>query len=245
MKKYVVVSTNNNPDYIFFAPYIEKAWNSFGWNLFVMITDDVNESDLKLTNPESVVIRLPKIEGLRTESIAQAGRLYAGNYFPLDALLMTSDMDLLPLSNYWNPNENHITVYGHDLTDHTYIPMGYVAMTCEKWTQVMMLSGNTLSDLERDLKENKQAYSEDWSEWWNADWQILTDKLSSLKSEIKFINRGRRDGSCFAFGRVDRGDSMQIPIGELIDAHCENNNVFHPIKMDKFLSIFERFHGKL
>ena len=47
MNRYVVVSTTNNPDYYFYAPYIERAWNKIGWNICVMITNDVNESDLK------------------------------------------------------------------------------------------------------------------------------------------------------------------------------------------------------
>jgi hypothetical protein len=90
MKKYIVVSTNNNPDYYFYAPYIEKAWNSLGWDLVVMATDDVNVLDLKLSNPNSLVFHLPNIEGVRTESIAQSGRLYASNYLPSDSLIMTS-----------------------------------------------------------------------------------------------------------------------------------------------------------
>jgi hypothetical protein len=95
------------------------------------------------------------------------------------------------------------------------------------------------------LKENKQAYSSEWHEWWNADWQILTDKLSLFKDQVKHIKRGRRENSSFAFGRVDRGDSMQIPDGQLVDAHCENNNVLHPDKLNKFLELFHKYHEPL
>ena len=30
----VVVSTTNNPDYYFYLPYVEKAWNNYGWNVY-------------------------------------------------------------------------------------------------------------------------------------------------------------------------------------------------------------------
>lgn len=245
MKRYVIVSTNNNPDYFFYAKYQEKAWNSLGWGLCIMITHDVNVDDIRINNPSTIIIRLPHIEGLRTESIAQAGRLYAANYFDEDVLLMTCDMDLIPLSNYWNPNENDVTVYGHDLTDYTYYPMGYTAMKASEWKKYMNLTGGTKFDIIRDAYEYKHlAYAPDWESWWNFDWRMLTDKLMPFKENIKFINRGRQPNG-FAYGRIDRGNSMAHVEGELIDMHCENNNVQHPDKLNKFLEVFEKVYGKI
>lgn len=245
MKKYIVVSSNNNPDYYHYAKYLEKAWNSYGWDLCVMITCDVDAKLLELSNPNSVIIKLPQMEGLRDATIAQAGRLYAANYLSLDALIMTSDMDLLPLSDYWKPEHNAITVYGHDLTDYSYYPMGYVAMLGSKWREIFNLSYDTSKDLLRDIAVRGQAYSDEWEQWWNTDWQILTDKLSPLKDQITFIKRGRRKDAGFAFGRIDRGDSMKIIEKPWIDAHMENVNVKHPDKLNKFISLFESIHGKL
>lgn len=238
MKRYVVVSTNNNPDYIFYAPYVEKAWNSLGWNLCVMITADVNRDDLMLSNPETKIHALPDVPGMRKESIAQAGRLYASMLFDDDILLMTSDIDLLPLSNYWEPVVDDITVYGHDLTDHTYYPMGYTAMISQKWRSIF-------GSMELDANEYKHlAFAPDWASWWNLDWQMLTDRLRGKM--VTHIHRGRRSSGTYAYGRVDRGDGMQIPAGEtLIDAHCENINVRHPDKINKFISLFESKYGKL
>lgn len=243
MKRYVVVSTNNNPDYMFYAPYIEKAWNTLGWDLCVMVTSDVNHADLKLSNPETKVFTLPDIEGLRKESIAQAGRLYAANYFREEVLLMTSDIDLLPLSNYWNPHPDNITVYGHDLTDYTYFPMGYTAMRQSKWRDFMVLGGDPKREIAQDAERYKHlTASDNWENWWNWDWQMLTDRLK--KYSITHIHRGRQPNG-FAYGRIDRGNSMAHVEGELIDAHCENNNVMHPIKLNRFLEIFESKYGKL
>lgn len=245
IKKYIVVSTNNNPDYFFYAPYLEKAWNKYGWNLCVMITHDVNALDMQLTNPDSIVIQLPCVPGLRDATIAQCSRLYAANYLSQDALIMTSDMDLLPLMDYWYPKNNEITVFGHDLTDYTYIPMGYVAMTGSRWTEIMQLSMNTSQDMLRDAAEFPDCYSDEWEKWWNHDWRVLTAKLKPHMHNIEFMDRGRGHAG-FAYGRVDRGDSCQIPPGEtLIDAHCENNNVRYPEKLARFISLFESVYGKL
>lgn len=239
MNRYVVVSTNNNPDYIFYAPYIEKSWNELGWNLCIMITSDVIKEDLKLNNPETKVFVLPDVEGLRKESIAQAGRLYACSFLPSDSLLMTSDIDLLPLSDYWHPKENEITIFGHDLTDYTYFPMGYVAMLCSTWGRYF-----NIELMGKDAEEYKYlTASDNWESWWNWDWQMLTDRFKT-NPNIIHVTRGRQSNG-FAFGRIDRGNSMAHVEGELIDAHCENNNVKHPIKLNRFLEIFEKRYGKL
>lgn len=249
MKKYVVVSSNNNPDYLFYAPYMEKAWNHLGWELCVIITHDVNPADLNLKNPDTIIVQLPNIPGLRQETIAQAGRLYAANYLNRDALYMTSDMDLLPLQGYWKPDPNNITVYGHDLTWHSYYPMGYIAMTGHNWAKYMNCTMNTASDMERDCKETQIAYSEKWEDWWNVDWNLITLRLSPFKDKITFIERGQVQiaNATLAKGRIDRYNWKATQEGntEFIDAHCHNNNVFHPDKMNDFLKVFEFYYGKL
>ena len=242
IERVVVVSTNNSVDYYGYSKYIKHAWNTLGWKVAVMVTHDVDTKDIE----GDYIIRLPLIESLRTESIAQAGRLYAANYFKEERLLMTSDMDLLPLSDYWNPDPANITNYGHDLTDYSFYPMGYTAMTTTNWKKVMKLSANTEADMIRDAHEPSLKYSplsQDWEQWWNWDWDLLTKRLQGY--DVTKILRGRRAGSCFALGRVDRGDSMVIPQGTLIDAHLENNNIKAPVKWDKFISLFESVYGKI
>lgn len=252
MGKYIVVSTTNNPDYYFYAPYIERAWNKIGWNLCVMITNDVNESDLKLSNPLSVVIRMPKINQLRDSSIAQASRLYASNYFPLDTLLMTSDIDLLPLSDYWHPNENDITIYGYDLTWFTFYPMGYICMTADKWQTYMNLNNNTKDEMIRDAYDLSIPHSplaNDWEEWWNWDWSMITKRLKPFEKEIKFIERGQIDiaGATLAKGRIDRynWEETQNQSEPFIDAHCHNTSVLNSERLELFLKVFNKFYGEL
>lgn len=249
LDRYVVVSSNNNPDYLFFAPFIERAWNKLGWKLCIMVTHDVDVKLLKnrLNNDSTIIYQVPEIEVLRTETVAQASRLYAANILPLASLIMTSDMDLLPLKkDYWNPSINDITVYGHDLTWFSYYPMGYTAMSGFKWKEKLNCTYNTAHDIERDCKELKIAYSPDWEQWWNHDWQLLTNRLKPFESEIKFINRGQTNiaGTTLALGRVDRYNWQEtLKQSELIDAHCENNNVKHPVKLEPFLELFNKYYS--
>ena len=245
MEKVVVVSSNNNPDYRFYEPYVVRAWHNYGWKVAVMLTHDCEPID----NGADYYISIPNVEGLRLETQAQASRLYAANHLP-EALLMTSDMDLIPLKDYWKPQHDRITNYGHDLTGFSFFPMGYTAMSTENWRKVMNLTGDTKADMLRDAHDPTVKYSPfagDWETWWNYDWSLLTNRLTPYdqRGELQKVLRGNRSGTSFALGRVDRGDSMQIPNEELIDAHCENHNVKHPDKLNKFINLFEKYHGKL
>jgi len=247
IERIIVVSTNNNPDYWFYSPYIYKAWKSYGWSVCTMITDDVDKSNIK----SDYTVVVPKMEGIRQETIAQASRLYAARFFGFqpDKYLMISDMDLLPLQDYWKPDLNEITSYGHDLTWRTFIPMGYCGMTADKWKEVMELTEDSVGDFIRDCKLTGLPYSEKWEEFWNHDWTLLTKRLKDKHwDKIKFIDRGQIDiaGATLALGRVDRYNwdkTLQQP--NLIDCHAENNNVRHPDKFDRFIKLFESVHGKL
>ena len=252
MERIVVISSNNNPDYLHYAKYQEKAWNKLGWKLCIMITDDVDVLDLKLSpfNEGSgklitSIVRMPHIEGLRTETVAQASRLYAANYLPEDALIMTCDMDLIPLSDYWHPNIDEVTIYGHDLTWNSFYPMGYCAMSGANWKKYMQLNGNTAEELVRDAKEIEIAYMPDWEQWWNHDWTLLTKRLKPFHHSLTHIPRGQIDiaGATLAKGRIDRFNWEKTQEQEtFIDAHCENNNVMHPVKLEPFLKVFNKFY---
>lgn len=249
MDKVVVISSNNNEDYLFYAAYQERAWNALGWRLCIMITHDVDAKDLHVENPETIIVQLPHLPDLRTATIAQAGRLYAANYLPPDSLIMTCDMDLIPLSDYWHPEPFDVTVYGHDLTWRSFFPMGYCAMSGKNWKKYMNLTGLTENDLLRDANDKSIAhspYSEDWASWWDFDWDLLTTRLMPHKSIIKFIDRGQIDiaGATLAKGRIDRHNWMvtQNQPEPFIDAHCENNNVKHPVKLEPFLKVFNKFY---
>jgi len=245
----VVVSSNNNPDYLFYAPYICKAWNTLGWKVAIIVTHDVDVKLLDNCNSgENYIIQLPEIKGLRMETVAQASRLYAANYLHLDALIMTSDMDLLPLQNYWNPDVNDITVYGHDLTWRSFYPMGYIAMSGHNWKRYMNLNFNTESELLRDANDPNVPHSplsNDWEQWWNFDWALITQRLKPYESQIKFIDRGQIDiaGATLAKGRVDRYNwNETMKQDNWIDAHCHNLNVKHPDKLNDFLAVYEKIY---
>lgn len=205
MNRYVVISSNTHPDYEFYVPIVRWAWKQFGW--------------------DTICLRPFTLSGYREETITQCMRLYAADYSNgADRILMTSDADMVPLSDYWDPHPENITCYGHDLTGYKHQPMCYIAMTASKWREVMGLTGDIYKDMTRDLADSK-AKSPDWSEWWQVDQDIITERLSQLSQKeprrVVKVDRGIEPGSHLPLGRMDRA-GMKWPASP-IDFHAPKN----------------------
>lgn len=235
--KTVVVSSNSNANYLYFAKYIEKAWNTLGWDVLFMVSSEVNIEDLHIKN--SQVVRLPRIPEARTETIAQAGRLYAANHIK-EGLIMTSDIDLLPLKDYWNPQERGITVYGYDLTGRTEYPIGYIAMSKEQWIEKFQLTGDTEHDMKRDITTITTALSKDWNLWWGYDQELVMHRLSPFHKGITFIDRGFTERG-LALGRIDRFDWNGTQDQDWIDAHCDAGQSVIVLRSD-FLKVYKKVY---
>lgn len=215
MRRTVVISSTSNDDYLFFLPIICWAWNRLGWDVmcFTPLYGDKSALSRKYCTPNNTFIKLPEFEGYRIETISQCIRLYGHvftDYSDGNPVLMTSDIDMLPLSDYWNPDPNEITCYGRDLSDKHY-PICYIAMDIENWQDVV--GNNMLLDL-----ENSKAKSNSWSEWWQVDQDIITTKLSN--QIVNRIDRSIAPNSHYPLGRIDRGCwdcSLKQPLR--IDAH--------------------------
>lgn len=173
----VVISHNGNSEYAFFEPIVKWAWKRLGWHALCLVTDSVITS--------------------------QCIRLYAHQHVKPDTMLMTSDIDMLPLSDYWNPEYVGITVYGRNLSiEHQ--PICYIAMTGHNWNIVM---GN---NMKADIKR--------FGEKWTTDQDIVTDSLSIFVR--KEIDRPISPLTGYPVGRIDRSAwDKSLNQVERIDSH--------------------------
>lgn len=222
-KRYVVISSNNNPDYEFYVPIVMWAWQQLGWGVINLKPFD-----------------LPPY---KEETITQCIRLYTAilkdlNGVPLekDDILMTSDADMIPLSAYWNPDPAEITTYGRDLTDY-HFPMCYIAMTKHRWGKVMNLNSNNIRELMvRDL-QNTNALSEDRVKAWVTDQDIITDRLNKFSHPRTDVSRGTDPKTGYPIGRVDRSTNCKLPNGQLIDFHAPRKGWEHADKIKEVLTL--------
>ena len=205
--KTVVLSTNDDENYLNYLPYIQKAWNKLGWNT---ITFYLGEKEID-SDAKNRIVKIKKIEGIREATIVQVYRLLAHNF--TDGLIMTSDVDMMPLSNYWNPEIDKFTCYGKDLTHNVHYPICYIAAPDYLWKKLI-----PETSIEELLNKYPQHKSENFNKWWFTDQDIVTQRLSNF--DLKSIERGFENG--LASGRIDRCEwffTKYISKTDKIDAH--------------------------
>jgi len=205
--KTVILSTDDNKDYLGYLPYVQVAWNLLGWNT---LTFYIGDQDLQ-SSKENRIIKLDAIEGFRDATVLQVSRLFGAKY--TEGFIMTSDVDMLPLSDYWKPDQNSWTVYGEDLTNYKHYPICYICAPQNKWNEVIY--ENSIKEL---LEKYKQSKSNTFDEWWYVDQDIITERLKPLRPTS--INRGFIYQG-IAKGRIDRiawKQTSQVE-GIKIDAH--------------------------
>ena len=219
MKKYVILSTNWNPDYLYYTPLVVLAWRKFGWTPVVFYEGELTEA-AKFTFQIAGItpIFLQPQDGYRSDTITQVSRLY-GACVVESGYLMTSDIDMIPLSDYWKFNHDEITVWGHDLTGFTHYPICYIGMTAERWREVMGLSSSDYDTLiRRDLDTLPQAKDPDFYKYWFSDQDLVTNRIDATEFPVKHNHRGQYPNG-FAVGRVDRGD-WNLTHARFIDCHA-------------------------
>jgi hypothetical protein len=209
--KYVVISSNLNDDYLFYVPIVTWAWNKLGWNVIFLSPNYEKQPKYILVHNLFITLNEQNIHYTweRNEfeyneiSICQISRLYTvdiGKFWILDYIL-TSDADMMPLSDYWTVVYSEIRCYGKDLSDVHY-PICYIGMSVSEWKRVMDLTSNFSRDIKRDLKDRADINSIEKEKSWVCDQNLITEKLQN--EEIKSIERGTYTHSGYAVGRIDR-----------------------------------------
>lgn len=216
MRKFVVISVNENPEYIFYIPLVTWAWKKLGWIPIVQI---VNTIRTPLIIKDEITMNFNQQAGYRSETVAQMARLYAacGN-FEMNDYIMTSDVDMLPLSDYWKFDPDKITVWGHDLTGYQHMPICYIGMKVSRWIEVMGLTSTNYNHmLQRDLDSMPNAKSEDQVKRWVVDQDLITERINAVQFEKEFIHRGVYENG-YPIGRVDRS-AWTLKHDTFIDCH--------------------------
>lgn len=241
MKKYIVLSVNDNLDYLYFTPLTYWAWRKFGWEPILFYNGKLKSiSDvwfLSKIHPCNV-FQLEQHEGYRSDTITQVSRLYGAANWNND-YLMTGDIDMLPLSDYWNPDTEKVTVWGHDLTGFGHFPICYIGMPSRLWRDVMNIDSSNYNELiKRDLETLPQAKDPDFYKYWFSDQDLITDRLKQYGTgKIEFINRGQGKHG-YARGRVDRGNGgWVLDQPELIDAHLQQQTHHSQEKIDRLMQL--------
>lgn len=218
--RYVILSVDENPQYQFYLPLVCWAWRKFGWTPFIMYRGKRNPTwdYVFATSGYPSGVFLDAINGYKNETIAQIARLYAGCCFTSNVYVMTSDIDMLPLSDYWDVDTTKITVWGHDLTGYQHMPICYIGMTSQRWIELMGLSSDDHDRfIKRDLDSLPNAKSEDSVKRWVVDQDLITERINGVQFDKLFVPRGIYNNG-YPIGRVDRS-AWHLMHDQFIDCH--------------------------
>lgn len=219
MRKFVIVSVDNTKKYLSCLPIVLWAWEKLGWTPITVMYNVRRHNFIALNGHESLEPIIAKDNGWSTATLAQVSRLYvAGSeIFGEGDYIMTSDADMLPLSNYWgDPELNKITVWGHDLTGHGHYPICYIGMSRERWIEVMGIgSDNINQEVLKGMLWWKERFP--GNNVWLADQDIVTRKINETEFDVKHIYRGVYPNG-YAMNRVDRS-AWSMQHNAFIDCH--------------------------
>lgn len=232
----IVISTDSNPEYSFYMPLTSLLWRKAGWNVIAIYINDGRQKQAGYLSQRQTVADGVTILNIDYQNyvdmfalpstLAQVVRLYAPvRRDNLEEYIMMGDVDMIPLSSYFNRDFNAVNVFGYDLTDYTQVPMCYVGMTAHNWREMMGYKGYTIFNAIRGMesKYQEKAKSSLWGKCWDTDQAILTDKVMQFKEThaVNFITRTKNEKG-LAVGRVDRADwnyDIGKQDGQYIDSH--------------------------
>lgn len=212
----VLFSTNGGHDYEFFAPIASHAWRFFGWEPVIAVR---GISALVKDKLEEMRVRTVPIPSTACGEVTavQTSRIYLPCTFPED-YVMTSDVDILPLSDYW-PKDGVPRITGWDITGYpnprAHVPICYVAMTGACWKTVMQPGADSwVESMDAGLGEIVPG--------WEADQDLLTKRVRQ-HGEQHFDLRWRYNER-FGIGRVCRSGWEQgvqaLALCPQVDCHA-------------------------
>lgn len=209
-KPIVILSSDNNPDYLFCLPIVAKSWELQGFDYCINVEGNkrIESIDMFVDFNNIDYFDHSRYNKLSPSSNAQIQRLYVR---PLneDATMLLGDADMFIGSDFLYKRFDRINVFGHDLTGREHIPICYVSMTGHQWEEII---GNNMS---ADIK--KYGGPNQWC--WDQD--VLTAKLKAYGYDrINFIDRGIDPNNLnLPMGRWDRYGGFKRPAGIIHDVH--------------------------
>jgi len=220
--KYAIISSNSNPEYLDFWPYVAKAWKERIGIKPVLFYIDPNppREDLKSHGDVYYFRSVPDWDIVQQ---AQSIRLWASKV--IDDAFIISDMDMLPISKDYYMNgikglERGITSYSSDIIKYRWYrtnpqyPMCYLAGDPRSFTQILGLDrfGNH-EDFLRHLKSMNLRFGTDQKFFYNQ---------SQLNPEVpmRHLERGWIEEK-YATRRLDKvvWPESEYSIDEYIDCH--------------------------
>lgn len=235
----VILSTNNNPDYIQFWPVVAPIWEEMGLRPTLIL---VGNENCVVDTEIGDVIRFPPLAGINEALQAQVLRLFFPIFFPNEGCLI-ADIDMLPISRSYffegalNVPSTAFLVY----RDCAYgcgaarFSMCYVAAEGHVFGSIFGISN--FEDIQNLLRK-----------WASVGYGWNTDELLLYRSVINWEQMGNevvRLGHGVG-ARLDRSDWKRdfklADVKNSIDCHCPRPYSAYKDSIDKVVELIHELN---
>ena len=237
---YAVVSSNSNPEYLDFWPYVAKMWRKIGIEPVLFYIDSTPPSDK--VNEYGRTIFLESIPEWSIAQQAQCIRFWAAKV--LDKPFIISDMDMLPISREYYENgakqigDKGIVSYSSDIIKYRWYrtnpqyPMCYLAGDPKSFEEVLEINESNHKDFLRRLMRMNIRFGTDQKFFYNQS-------LKNKNVIIKHLERGWIEEK-YATKRLDKAIWPKTDYNpeEYIDCHL-------PRPFNSNMTICKELFGKL
>lgn len=219
--KYAIVSSNSNPEYLDFWPYVAESWKRIGIEPVLFYIDS--------TGPSENVAECGRthfLESIPEWSISQQAqciRFWGARI--LDAPFIISDMDMLPISREYYENgaaqigERGIVSYSSDVIQYRWYrtnpqyPMCYLAGDPQSFVELLDLNDTDHKAFLRRLMRMNIRFGTDQKFFYNQT-------LAKSGYHIRHLSRGWIEEK-YATRRLDKAiwPKSDYNVEEYIDCH--------------------------
>lgn len=230
--KYAILSTTLDEEYSFYAPLTARMWVEVGYKPFIVFHGKPEEWSLPrhrvlfeyLKHSMADYLFLGNVKGCSKALAIKLARWYAGCYtiFADDDYLLTSDIDLWPLSFAWYSSqdpEKRYHLFNADIHGGAMHSTCHIGAQAKYWRKLMGVSSG--DDIAKVIEKSVAgAFAKHDSSWIGkrSDEQFMKTHIldfGGYPADFQFIDRGSPPE-----GRIDR-DSWpeKVETGGKIDAH--------------------------
>ena len=181
---YVIISSDDNPMYKDFYEIVAKRWFDLGYKTYYINITDVDD---EIINQWGTIKKIKKIDGIPTGFQSQVVRLFSHNL--IDGNLLTSDIDMLPISKTYFDNissefkEDKILICsGQPYGDTPFYPMCYVVSNNKIMTKCLGIDNYNFEEYCKMLQTNYGLN-------WNTDENFLYDQCEKNQELLVIKNR--------------------------------------------------------
>jgi len=216
-----VVACDLNDDYTQFFDIVKYSWKHYVGieTKFILVSSFIPDDLLKFKDD---IILFKPIKDIPTAFQAQCVRLlYPALMNDVKNSIIISDMDLIPLNNYFytepikHIDEQNFVVYRNVISEHLQYPVCFCAANCKTWSDIFSIK--TILDINNTIEHWYEYYinkghfyqiSSPYSVIWACDQLKLFEYANAWNEKtMRLTTFSDKDTK---FNRLDRHDILEI-----------------------------------